>query len=170
MMTRVRFAAAGILCFVLVLVGCNSSNPNAPSSVQGKVTYNGSPVGGGFVHFHFEDGNKMSVPIGNDGTYSTDIMDGTFAVTVDTESVNPAKKQEYLGGGATGAGKQYGKANAAPKKAKGKGAEASPMPSTGASGEFSYVKIPAKYNKQETSGLSVTLKRGKNVYDIPLTD
>jgi hypothetical protein len=53
---------------------------------------------------------------------------------------------------------------------KGKGAGASPPPE-GAGGAASvYVKIPAKYADKATSGLKVTLNKGKTQFDIPLTD
>jgi len=168
MMIRARIAAAGVLFVLLVSIGCSKTNPNTPASVHGKVTYNGSPVGGGFVYLHFDDGGRMACAIGADGSYSAESKEGVYKVTVDTESVNPSKKEEYRGGGGGGIAAKYGKA-AAPAVPKGKGAAASPAPEgTGAAG--AYVKIPAKYANKDTSGLSVTLKSGKTQFDIPLTD
>jgi hypothetical protein len=47
MMTRARTAAAGVLTLLVMSVGCSPTNPDAPCRVEGKVTYNNSPVGGG---------------------------------------------------------------------------------------------------------------------------
>jgi hypothetical protein len=56
----------------------------------------------------------ISLPIFANGTYSGDLKEGTYTVTVDTESLNPAKKQKYRGQGGGGVGYQmYGKAGAA---------------------------------------------------------
>jgi hypothetical protein len=171
MMTRARASAAGVLTLLLVSVGCNSANQDAPCHVEGKVTYNGSPVGGGFIYFHSADGTTTQLPIFASGTYTADLKEGTFTVTVDTESLNPANKQEYHGSAGGGAGK-YGKnpAAVAPPPAAPKGGQkSSPSPeSAGNSG--TYVKIPKKYSDKASSNLSVTLKRGKNEYNVPLTD
>ena len=172
MVSRARAAAAGVLTLLVVSVGCNTTNPDAPCHVEGKVTYNNSPVGGGFVYFHQADGSKLSLPIFANGTYSGELKEGTFTVTVETESLNPAAKHEYgKAGSGGGAASKYGKAaggSPAPGAAKG-GPQGSPAPE-GSGTTGTYVKIPPKYTDKATSGLSVTLKRGKNEYNIPLTD
>jgi hypothetical protein len=172
MMTRARATAAGVVTMILVAAGCNSGNTEAPCHVQGKVSYNNSPVGGGFVYLHLPDGNKTSLPILADGSFSGDFKEGTYPVTVETESLNPEKKQDYRGQGSGGGlGKMYGgkSSGGPPSGAPKKGQQGSPAPD-GAPPPGTYVKIPAKYVDKSTSGLSVTLKKGKNEFNIPLTD
>ncbi|HMF18667.1 MAG TPA: hypothetical protein VKE98_15780 [Gemmataceae bacterium] len=172
MMLRARIAAAGVLFVLLVSVGCNKSNPNTPASVFGKVTYNGNTVGGGFVYLHLNDGGRLPCAIGADGSYSAETKEGVYVLTVETESLNPNKKEEYRGGsGGGGLAAKYGKAGGGPPAmAKGKGAGASPAPEGAGGAATTYVKIPPKYADKATSGLSVTLKPGKTQFDIPLTD
>jgi len=107
MQLAARFAGASLLLGALLLVGCKATNPNAPARVTGRVTYNGSPVTGGTIHFHSADGADVPIGIGPDGTYQAfDIPDGDMVVTVETESINPEKKPpEYRGGNAGGAAK-----------------------------------------------------------------
>jgi hypothetical protein len=50
------------------------------------------------------------------------------------------------------------------------GAQASPAPEEASVIQGTYTKIPRNYPDKGTSGLSVTLKRGKNEHDVPLTD
>jgi hypothetical protein len=173
MSIRTRAGAVALQMAALAFVGCQSSgNANYPVRVTGKVTYNGSPVGGGVVTFHAADGTPIQVPIAPDGTYTADgLPEGAMAVTVETESVN-RKQEEYRGQGGGGMMSKYGKGGgggaAAPK---GKGMQMSPVPPGAGGGvEPNYVKIPAKYADKATSGLSVTLKSGKQTYDIRLTD
>jgi len=136
------------------------------------VTYNGNPVSGGFVIFHESNGNKVSLPIFANGTYAGDLKEGTFTVTVDTESLNPNKKADNRAPG--GAGGAYGPAGGGNSGAGGyaskyKSQQGSPTPEN-AGPKPEYVKIPAKYADPSSSGLSVTAKRGKTEYNIPLTD
>jgi hypothetical protein len=173
MNTRLRFGGATALLVALLLVGCQR-NPNAPASVNGKVTYNGGPVTGGSVSFHFKDGVRFDAPIRGDGTYlAIDIPAGDATVTVETESINPAnKKTDY--NSPPGAGMKagmYGK-GAAPKPSaggSGKGAKMSPAPD-GAGGDSVYMKIPPKYADKEKSGLTVAIKEGKQTSNFELTD
>jgi hypothetical protein len=65
-------------------------------------------------------------------------------------------------GGGAGAG---GGASSSKYKAQ----QGSPTPEN-AGPKPEYVKIPAKYADPSSSGLSVTVKRGKNEHDFPLTD
>jgi len=90
-----RLVLIFLVAFV-VLLGCGQKrNPNAPANVTGKVTYKGSPVKGGNLTFHPSGGGVYSFTIRPDGTYSaTDMPDGEMAVTINTESLNPAKKEK----------------------------------------------------------------------------
>lgn len=173
----VALRGATLLAGALIVVGCAPSNPNAPARLTGRVTYNGSAVTGGTVTFHPKDGGSFSVGIAADGTYTAfDVIEGEMGVTVETESINPNKKMpEYKGGSSSGPGKMYGQGKFGPKSPSGsgapggKGAQMGPAPE-GANIQTVYMKIPAKYAKPETSGLSVTLKKGEQTKDFELTD
>ena len=165
-----------LLCTCIVFAGCKRSNPNAPSKVFGKVTYNGSTVPGGMVYFFLPDGGRLQAAIGLDGSYSLDTKDGTYAVTVETESINPAKKQEYRGAsqGQPPAGPRYG-GKMAPggiphgkEVPKGKGMTPY-VPNGGGANAPQYIKIPGKYASKDASNLSVTVK-GPTKFDIELKD
>src|SRR5262245_40014712 len=168
-----RLMSAAALLAAVVLVGCQGGNPNAPARVTGKVTYNGAPLTGGSITFHFKEGGSASAAIAADGTYSAiDISAGEAVVTVETESVNPDKKKvEYRSTGGAGGG-MYGKKSSGGGGASGggKGAAMSPAPEGTPSSQTVYVKIPKRYSEVANSGLSATLKRGRQTHDVPLTD
>jgi hypothetical protein len=148
-----QLALALPLCLVVVF-GCK--NPNAPITASGKVTYKDAPVSGGNITFQpKKEGPPYSRPLAADGTYNlADVPVGDYTVTVETESINPERKQETYG--------QPGGGGAPP---------VGPMPAgyklTNAG---KYVKIPAKYADPKTSGLKATLGTDKKSQDFPLTD
>ena len=173
MVQRDRVAALGCLIAAVMVLGCKQGNPNAPARVTGQVTYNGSPVTGGNVYFHPKEGGAIPAPIGPDGRYTAfDILDGEMVVTVETESINPDKKQpEYRGYKGGGPSKMYGgKAGGGAVVPKGKGMEMSPAPESSPGVNTKYMKIPAKYADPKTSGLTVTLVKGEQTHNIDLTD
>src|SRR5438105_665858 len=88
--------------FLGLVAGCSSGkNPEAPARVSGVVTYQGKPVPGGVIGFHPAGKAAYSSAIGADGTYEVvDLPIGEMAVTVETESVNPARKSQTYGGAA----------------------------------------------------------------------
>jgi len=151
--TLARLVLLVPLCLALALVfGCSKRNPNAPASVNGKVTYKGAAVPAGTVTFNSKAG-KYNAALATDGTYSSsDLPIGEMVVTVETESVQGGKK----GTGAM-AGKMSKMMGPVPDYAK-------TMPK----GE--YVKIPAKYSDPKTSPLKADLKDGKNEINFELTD
>jgi hypothetical protein len=172
MMTPARITAGGVLALLITSLGCSPSNPDAPCRVEGKVTYNNNPVTGGTVCFHAADGVPYNFPIFANGAYNAELKEGTYTVTVETESLNPNKKEDNRA--ATGARGAYGsgsggKAGGGGYSSKYKAQQGSPMPDSGAP-KAEYVKIPPKYAAASSSGLSFTAKRGKNEYPITLTD
>ena len=172
MMILARSAGACFLIAAMTLMGCKSGNPDYPVKVSGKVTHNGTTVGGGTITFHTADGAPIQAPIAPDGTYAfASLPEGTFGVTIETESINPSKKKEEYKG-AVGGGPQgmYGKSSGKASPQKSKGAENSPAPDGAQVAESIYVKIPAKYNDKATSGLTVTLKKGEQKHNFELTD
>jgi hypothetical protein len=147
-----RFWLASPLLLLFAL-GCGPDNPNAPASLSGKVTYQNKAVTGGSVTIIPKEGGAMIRPIMPDGTYNaTDMALGEVTITVETESINPDRKAPQYGGGRKDA--------------------VSPAPPGAGSptGSGTYVKIPDKYSKKETSGFTMTLKAGKNTMDLPLSD
>lgn len=160
---------------LLVAVGCKKTNPGAPASITGKVTYNGAPVAGGTITFHTSDG-AMSAAIGSDGKFvCTDMPVGETPVTIETESANPDKAPEVYGpnSGNPMAGNpmasKYGKGSAA-KSAGASNSSTSPAPANSSPSSGSYVKIPARYADKDQSKLTVTLVKGETKKDFPLTD
>jgi hypothetical protein len=139
-----------------MVLGC-SQNKLAPARVSGSLTYKNQPIKAGSMHFHTPDGVAYPATISQDGTYSaSDIPEGEMIVTVETESIG-AKE--------TASKSKTGQARAKMGQPPPPGVAAS-MPSRG---EL-YVKIPQKYSNPKTSPLTVTLKSGRQVHNIDLTD
>ena len=177
-MKSARIITGSILLVALSIMGCESKSV-LQTKVTGKVTYKGTAVGGGTIAFYTADGQVVSADINRDGTYSIGTLsEGTFTVTIESESVNPDKKVDAYrsgGGGPKGIKGAYGKGSGGPggvaKESPKEGAPKSPMPEgRPAAGEPNYVKIPAKYADKGTSGLSVTLKKGDQTHNFDLTD
>jgi hypothetical protein len=152
-----RTLRLGLLALALgLLLGCGRGS-QVPAKVSGKVTYKGQPVPAGSITFHSEDKGSYSGTLGEGGAYEIpDLPAGTLKVTVETESVNPNKKNPTYEKGRGGAiDNEYQKAMQ--------------RPGQNDAGK-NYVKIPAKYAKPETTDLSVTLKAGKQTQDFELKD
>ena len=140
-----------LVLFGLVL-GC--SEPKTPARLTGKVTYKSDLVKGGTITLYGKEDSSYSIIINSDGTFDkADLPSGDLDVTIETESVKTNPKGEYGGG----------------KAPKDKGMSSTPA-SMGGAPKGEYVKIPEKYAKRETSGLKVTLGKGQNNKDFPLTD
>ncbi|MBY0229878.1 MAG: hypothetical protein K2W96_11405, partial [Gemmataceae bacterium] len=95
-----------LLAFCLVLVGCSGKGANRQSKVSGKVTYNGNPVTGGLMTWHFSEGRSVPITIEPDGNFSaSQVPSGEATVTVDNEMLNPNRpeygKDRGKGGGAS---------------------------------------------------------------------
>jgi hypothetical protein len=142
-----RAAAGALLTALLLVIGCGRGDGvNRGGKLTGKVTLDGKPVGGGEVTVIGADGkHSMSGKIRNSGEY--EIMEpplGPCKLAVVTSSIKDVP----------------------PPSAK-KGPVNFTDPATG---EWPiYVPIPAKYEKPETSGLTVEIKGGDQTHDIPLT-
>ncbi|MFO0850647.1 MAG: carboxypeptidase-like regulatory domain-containing protein [Gemmataceae bacterium] len=163
MSKRIVAAAAFVSC--VTLLGCGGGgNPNASARVSGSLSYNGKPIKGAMVQFHSASGTAYEATVSSDGTYQAiDIAPGEMVVTVDTESLNPAKK----GGASRDPKAELRMKMEASNSRRGdapSSAASEPPPSA------LYVKIPAKYNNAKTSPLTITLKPGRQVHNIELTD
>lgn len=136
-------------------LGCSPSNPNAPATISGNVSYQGKPVKGGTLTFHTNGFGSYPVLIRPDGTYAaTDMPAGDMVVTVETESINPDKKKPI-----------YGDKDSGSKVMSPVPEGVNPKANLG-----EYVKIPPKYADQKKSGLTATLTTGKQSKDFDLTD
>jgi hypothetical protein len=135
-----------LLACCLAIAGCGKSL----AEVSGTVTYKGKALKGGSVLFRGSDGVEYPVNIDAEGKYVTKVMTGDAQVLVTW--VNDEAMTKYtLALSAQARGAKDGKLPTAPP----------PPPE-------SFSLIPEKYGEYPTSGLTTTVKRGKNTYDIAL--
>jgi hypothetical protein len=143
-MSRRPFAVL-VLAAALAAAGCDQNS----ATVSGQVTYKGEPLPGGTVTFHGEGGQLASAQI-NDGHYAAEkVPPGPVKVTVMVLNV-PGLGAAGKGGmakGPPGAAEHQIAGAAAPRKV---------------------VPVPKKYAAKETSGLSTTLEKGTQQFDIEL--
>jgi len=144
--------------FLAVALGCNTSQ--TPALVQGKVTYNGSPVSAGTIIFHSEAGGIYSRPLMASGYSLSDLPEGSMVVTIETESANPAPKKDQGYVGRANPTDEY------TKRMEQMGKRPEVAQTTGGD----YVKIPAKYADKAKSPLRVTVTKGTNTFDFDLKD
>lgn len=151
MTTKGRLVLLGLpLCLLLPALGCGKTNPSRGASLTGKVTYKGAPVTGGNVQLYTDEGVYPAV-LSPEGTFEIiQVPLGEATLTVETESINPNRKIPTYGGGQEG--------------------EMSPPPEGAQTGGGTYVKIPSRYDKKETSDLKVTLTGGKQTQEFQLKD
>lgn len=142
------FASAFVFSLVF-LSGCGGKTSKV-LTLSGKVTYKDQPLGGGKLTLQPADSNTQPVTtqIGADGTYLiTPPGTGEMKVAIETESIRGSTGTAYK--------------NPIP------GVK---VPEVDTSKLPKYVRIPPKYAKVQTSNLSVTIEKGKNVKDFVLTD
>lgn len=138
-----RVVAVACLLLGLSAVGCGGGL--AP--VTGKVSYKGKALSGGSIQFLGSDGAAYPAEIGSDGTYSVKVRTGEAKVLVTAN--NDAAMVEHVTrlshAGQSGKGGSLG-------------------------GPRNFSLIPTRYGSWETSGLSRSIKSGKNTLDFDLTD
>lgn len=172
-MVKARILGAAMLLVVMVL-GCQKGNPNAPASLKGKVTYKGESVTVGNVEFYSKDSRVASCSINSDGTYYVpELPVGEFTVVIDNEFANPDKKMpEYKGApGAGGAPKgMYPGKMGGPTPGFGTSKEAakSSTPADAPKNAGTYVKLPASVTKPNSSTLKITVQKGENKQDLEI--
>jgi hypothetical protein len=152
-----------ILPLALMIVSCGSSQ----GTVSGKVSYKGQPVRGGTVSIFPAKGGFKQAQIQEDGSYIiTKVPVGQATLTVETESAKPSSTMPMQAQGAAGYYAKMPKLEAPP------GADPSQaMPAAVRQEQKDpkrYVPIPDKYRDPQKSGLSLTVKGGKNPFDIDL--
>jgi hypothetical protein len=150
------FTTLRISCFLLlvssIFVATGCTGPKK-AEVSGMVKIGEEPVTSGTVTFHGENKAIRTTQLTPEGKYKiADAVPGPNTITV--------KAVDF--------GKFMTKKNTAPPKGIGVTAPPSGMPETGGlTGKF--VPVPAKYEDPTTSGLSYTVKEGKQEHDIILT-
>ncbi len=130
---RIRKAALALALggLVVVFAGCGKRPPPA-GDVSGKVTVGGKPVTAGVVKFFPDAGEPVETSLGPDGAYrATGVPAGRSKVAIETLQFKNLTQPPPA------IAKQLGGPRA------------------------KYVPIPAKYEKPDTSGLSVDVRDGK---------
>ncbi len=143
---RVALNCATLLFPLICLAQFGCGGPFT-GTVEGQVSYKGGALPGGIITFVHPDGRIGQTQIEPDGRYTVeDAPGGDVTVTVATK-----------------------------KPISGMGGMMMPKAMRSEKGETQYpagkyVKIPARWGDAATSGLSFTVKRGTQTYDITITD
>jgi hypothetical protein len=141
--TQARWLLRATLLVLLVVALAGCSRPKG--TVTGKVSFNGEAVPSGTVSFYGKDDEVSSAPIGPDGAYeATKVPLGEVRVTVTTPPPPDPGAAEKL------------------KK--------NPMiQERGITiKQEKVVSVPRKYNVPGTSGISLTVTKGSQPFDITL--
>lgn len=134
----IRFQAAFCLTLAVIVAGC--SREPARGTARGKITYNRKAVTGATIFFeNSAQGVGVTTNLGADGSFEiktykgAGLPPGTYKIAVAPGRVMESADEIPLAGG--------------------KGPPKNLPPAA---------KVPEKYHKTETSGLSVELKEGDN--------
>jgi hypothetical protein len=118
--------------------------------VSGKVIYNDAPLKGGNVTFVGSDKQTYMAEIHEDGSYAIEkLSPGEVKIAVETNSLRPPNPNVLK--------------NRPP-------ADAKYTPPDYEARAKRYVPIPTRYSDAEQSGLTYSVKTGKQEYDIKLTN
>jgi hypothetical protein len=143
------------LAMVLLLFGCGTNG-----TLTGKVTYKGEPMPRATVSFLCENQQAFTVKCDDKGDYTIKLPIGRAQVVVNNvDQVAPAIMGKMMT-------QQQGGKDATAEIAQSIQAMQMQIGSGGAGG----VAVPGKYNRLETSGLTVDVAGGKQRYDIALRD
>lgn len=141
---RVLRGLGSLLVLAVIAVGCGTGGP-VIGSVSGLVTHGGEPVSPGLVNLVSKTGFAVSVKLDRNGVYTArsqhgnGVPLGTYRVSVTDV---PLTDQEVV------AALRGGSVTVAPPT--------------------DLVKIPPKYREFGTSGLTIEVQEGVNVFDIEL--
>ena len=147
---RLNIARVGLLISTCILAGCTRYEyrlPETGATLEGTVTYGAETVPMAQISVLGEKEQAIGV-IEEDGHYVvTRAPLGAVKIGVNTEAmrsqaIGQQMAQSYKGPGAKGASRA-----AAPR----------------------FINLPARYQDPETSGITTTIKKGKNTFDIVLT-
>lgn len=148
-----------LVCGVLLLPSGCGPNYKARGVVKGKVTTGKKPLTTGTVMFYGKNGITASAHIDTQGNYEmNDAPLGECMVTVTVEALPPnSSVQARLKGGGP----------KMPGEMKNPEAESPALPSA-PSVPKEVVPINSKYSKTETSGLTFTVEKGEQTFNIDL--
>jgi hypothetical protein len=151
---RLSLPRRGVGCPVfLALVGfLGASGCKSSATISGKVYYDKVPLKGGNVAFISEDGRAFAARIDKDGSYKLEkVPTGKVKITVETESLNPGRKNRYKN--------EPPKGVTAPEEVK-------PLDAEEMAARYTW--IPPKYNDPEQSDLTYEVGSGEQQKDIQL--
>jgi hypothetical protein len=167
----------GLLCLLLpALAGCGPGQ----GSISGQVLYKGKPLPGGTVWFQPVDTKYSPVlaQIDENGNYQAKVPAGEVQISVNNSALKgEAHAPIGVGGGPTETptgsgikrGPPKGVALGPPKDAMKEAMKSKAVPEVKVEKPpGTYVPIPEKYYKTETSGLKVTVQKGLQTHNIEL--
>jgi hypothetical protein len=126
--------------------------------VSGLVTYQGSPLRGGTIHFIQSPKQDFATWIRGDGTYYAEVPIGVAKVTIETESVQSKDREGMLAKWQGDVGpfllhkKKITRAERRPSE----------VP------DMVYTPIPDHYGDPERSGIEVEINAGAQEFDFEL--
>jgi hypothetical protein len=148
-----------LLGLLALAVGCGPSY-KARAVVKGKVTFAGTPLTVGTVSFYGKDNLSGSATIDKNGNYAmNDAPLGDVKVTVFVPKLPPGGMRSMKGSPALHGGKDVGSVD--PEGSGKKISMLGDMPDK-------VVPIPDRFGNVESSGLTYTVKKGEQTFDIPL--
>ena len=154
--TRARvFWGCMSLCLLALTEGCAGTGRSTEhATVTGQVTHNGKPLTGGSISFVATVGGWVSGGvIDESGNYSVSAPLGEVKISIDNSMLmKGGNKGAMMMKGGGGAGKPRDDA-------------ATPVAPKG-----TYMKISAKYHSFEASGLTYTVTKGAQTFNIELKD
>ena len=155
-----RYWAGGLLvCSIIVLSSGCGPDLKARAVVKGKVTTGKKSLTTGSVMFINKDGVSATASIEPDGSY--EMKDAPLGECKITVTVQDLPMDPNVRARLKGKGPKMPEGPVNPEKS-------SPELPTSPKVPKEVVPIDAKYSKPETSGLSFTVKKGEQTYDIEL--
>jgi hypothetical protein len=143
---RLQYAAVVVYAaFLIIGTGCTSSSGSG--TISGIVTVNGQKLKRGLVTFLPENSKK--------GVFNAAIIEGKYEIS--SVPTGLAKVVIIPGLDPPGTGENPADGN-----------DKAPPPSGSKKDSFT-TSVPAKYHDAATSGLELTVKSGRNEYDMNLT-
>jgi hypothetical protein len=146
-------------CVPLMLVPFIAGCPASRGTLSGQVVYNGKPVPGGLLTFVPSEPGVSPVParIDENGNYEVQLPAGEMQISVDNRELKSSGKPPALG-----------PPPGAKIPAAAKGDPAATSPSAFQRPPGTYVQLPEKYYRSDTSELKVTVKGGSQKHNVEL--
>ncbi len=154
---RDRWHCVSLLALLLALPLVGGCRTNI-GTVSGQVLYKGKPLPGGLLTFvPSQPGrNAMPVPLDDEGRFEVKLATGEVRICVDNRQLQGDSKPPTI------APPPGAKIPAAPK------GETKPSPSAAQKLPGTYVAIPEKYYRIETSELKMIVEAGVQTHNIEL--